>query len=362
MLHQCSQFIYRNMKVYSVKHNNVTPIIDKEQHKETVEDVDNVKGSFLGNIRPVLLTMRLCGFSYGDTCTVKRAFLFTYCALVLVILLLAEVRICYVSVLIEDPSLSNPSFTITVVGIIWFGLGLANAMIVFGLEARGRVGRMCETIERIAASDSKLKSTKMKCTMKIIMAAFWAFLIVNTIVFVVISVNSDVFKYLMLHPADTDLTPLTIAIYCTYWFATSAWLIPLFFGGIVMITVSTLFKEHQKALENDLEKLTETKLEISRQKFNDLCDAVTEADVICAPLNGVNYTLNVAVVLLLLYSGIFTDPDSLGGLSMDTWVLVLTIWIVTNCIYLAVPTIVGATLNSNARSFTSKYFLPNNIE
>ena len=175
---------------------------------------------------------------------------------------------------------------------------------------------------------------------------FWVMVVMNFIIFIFVILRSPTFGQFLLYPADTgEYVWFAALIFISYIFATTSWLLPLFYCGAIVILTSILFKEHNEELEAEILNLTEERLERSRQRFNALCEVLKRLDLVCAPINGVNYTLNVVVMITLLYAGIFTEADKLDGLSRQVWIGIVVGWVVLVFAYLAIPTVLGAMLN-----------------
>ena len=336
------------MKVFAENHD-YADAVSLEQKPDILGDPP-VKEDHLGiaeNFRPFRITLKLCGVGAEHERGAKKVLWTIYGTFILVCLIFAVVRGAYSSVVtVKDSDLTNPSFTAGLASVLYQILSLINFIIMFKSDHMGTFSRICEQIPGMALESSSLKNKKTRRYVLVSVIIFWIMVISNEVLFIFIALRSKTFNMILLYPADTDeYVWLAVFNLSVYVFVLTSWFLPFVFCGASVMLTTVLFKEHNKELEYDLQNLTEDKLENSRQRFNKLCEGLERLDIVCAPLNGVNFTLNIVTVILLVYGLIFTDINKLDGLGEGVWDGAITTWVIFITAYVAIVTILAAILN-----------------
>ena len=343
------------MKVFAENHD-YADAVSLEQKPDILGD-HPVKEDQLGiaeNFKPFRITLKLCGVGAEHERGAKKVLWTIYGTFILFCLLLAVGRVSYATVVtVKDSDLSNPSFTLGMVSVLFHTLSMINFLIMFKCDHMGTFCRICEQIPGMALENSSLKNKKTRRYVLVAAIMFWIMVIWNELLFIYIALRSSTFGTILLYPADQGKHVwLAVLVLACYAFIIASWFLPLFFCGTSVMLTTVLFKEHNKELEDDLQNLNVEKLERSRKRFNKLCEGLDRLDIVCAPLNGVNYTLNIVEMILLVYGSIFTDINKLDGLGEAGWDGVVSVWVIVIAVYVGVVTILAAILNNEVQNFS----------
>ena len=336
------------MKVFAENYD-YADAVSLEQKPDILRDPPGKEDRIVivDNFKPFRIILKFCGLGAEHERGAKKILWTIYGTFILLCLVFAVFRVSYATVVtMKDSDLSNPTFTIGMAAVLFQTLSLINFIIMFKCDQLGTFSRICEQIPGMALENSSLKNKKTKRYVLVAVIMFWSMLISNEVVIVFVALRSKTFNLIFLYPADTDeyvwLAVFNLGIYV---FVLTSWVLPLVFCGASVMLTTVLFKEHNKELEDDLQNLTEEKLERSRHRFTQLCEGLERLDNVCAPLNGVNFTLNIVTVILLVYGSIFTDINKLEGLGAGVWDGVVSTWVIIISVYAAIVAILAAILN-----------------
>ena len=326
------------------------PDEEGNQAEQTVDDSHQHISRALHHLQVTLL---LCGLSPGKGTGTKRTISWIYTIFAMCILLGSACRLYTPILVIDVRRLSNPVFILYLVATLWVTLFSSTALIFIVGHVKGTVGNLHTRITHLAGSTSQLRLPTVQRQVLVAIVIYFVLVVSNTSVLVYISINSGVFEVTIMYPVSDWNIGVKLLIFLGFLYTTAVWLIPSLYSAVIVTMLRVMFKEHRQQLEkvSGDRSLTLEILEVSRQRFNDLCDLVGDADSLLGPVNGATYTLNVGQLLLLLYSGIFTDPSRYGGLSHNTWLLIVIIWTFVCLVFLVVPSILGTCLNCTVSHF-----------
>ena len=108
--------------------------------------------------------------------------------------------------------------------------------------------------------------------------------------------------------------------------------------------IAIILEEHTKEVQKlvDSGRCTPQSLESSRQRLIAISDVIGKFDALSSWINGIIYSLNVAVILFKLYSMVAFDVF----LTNTNWICGVAIWLWASFAYLGIPTIKAALIHA----------------
>ena len=300
--------------------------------------------------KPLLVSLKIAGMHFTKGSKWNNIGLAMYSTLICLGVTCSMLKMIPITLKSGALSFENPEFIGDISFLCFSSLICINALIFYLSSWLGKLEEIIRSIETHAKTSSAIRRKSFSRFVKIVILSQWSIALINYIMLSVLiyTTPSDRMRNAV-SPAREKKSIGGYVVLAFNFYLGAQWLLPVVFIIIIVKALGVLFAEHAHDLKCALQSMAVRASDISQSRlaYIQLCTTVDQADKMLSALNGVNFSINVAVTLTQLYNLIYNELSLSEG--QQSWMASCVVWMVTSVAYIKIPTLCGILLNKKVK-------------